>query len=83
MRVGIDTGGALTDVVMNDEASGRSRTFKTPSTPEDPTRACNGRPSFCPLECRVAASDSRDRVMKVLGGGRAWTLRREHADTGR
>lgn len=30
MRVGIDSGGTLTDVVMYDEASGRFRTFKTP-----------------------------------------------------
>lgn len=37
-RVGIDTGGTFTDVVAIDEA-GRVRTTKTPSTPDDPSRA--------------------------------------------
>jgi N-methylhydantoinase A len=37
-RIGIDTGGTFTDVVAIDEA-GHVRTTKTPSTPDDPSRA--------------------------------------------
>lgn len=37
-RVGIDTGGTFTDVVAID-AAGRIRSTKTPSTPDDPSRA--------------------------------------------
>jgi len=37
-RVGIDTGGTFTDVVVLDEA-GRARQVKVPSTPDDPARA--------------------------------------------
>ncbi len=37
-RVGIDTGGTFTDVVAIDD-SGRVHTTKTPSTPDDPSRA--------------------------------------------
>ena len=39
LRVGIDTGGTFTDVVAVDEGTGRLFTTKTPSTPEDPSRA--------------------------------------------
>jgi N-methylhydantoinase A len=38
LRVGIDTGGTFTDVVVLDE-SGRAQRFKVPSTPADPARA--------------------------------------------
>ncbi|MBI3920458.1 MAG: hypothetical protein HY318_03480 [Armatimonadetes bacterium] len=34
MRVGIDTGGTFTGLVIYGEVNGRFRTFKTPSTPE-------------------------------------------------
>ena len=39
VRVSIDTGGTFTDIVAIDEASGVVHTTKTPSTPEDPSRA--------------------------------------------
>src|SRR5215470_866212 len=39
LRVGIDTGGTFTAVVAVDEATGEIFTTKTPSTPEDPSRA--------------------------------------------
>jgi N-methylhydantoinase A len=38
-RLGIDTGGTFTDVVAIDEHSGEVITTKTPSTPDDPSRA--------------------------------------------
>ena len=38
VRVGIDTGGTFTDLVVLDE-SGRATRFKVPSTPDDPARA--------------------------------------------
>jgi N-methylhydantoinase B len=39
LRIGIDTGGTFTDVVAVDEATGETFATKTPSTPEDPSRA--------------------------------------------
>jgi N-methylhydantoinase A len=36
VRIGIDTGGTFTDVVLVDEDTGRTTTTKTPSTPADP-----------------------------------------------
>ena len=36
LRVGVDTGGTFTDVVVLDEVTGRLTTTKTPSTPADP-----------------------------------------------
>ena len=38
LRVGIDTGGTFTDIVVLDE-NGRATQFKLPSTPDDPARA--------------------------------------------
>ncbi|MDQ6919693.1 MAG: hydantoinase/oxoprolinase family protein [Candidatus Dormibacteraeota bacterium] len=38
LRVGIDTGGTFTDLVVLDE-NGRASRFKVPSTPDDPARA--------------------------------------------
>jgi N-methylhydantoinase A len=38
VRVGIDTGGTFTDIVVLDD-SGRAERFKVPSTPDDPARA--------------------------------------------
>ncbi|MCC7273850.1 MAG: hydantoinase/oxoprolinase family protein, partial [Alphaproteobacteria bacterium] len=37
--VAVDIGGTFTDVTLQDRASGRSWTAKTPSTPDDPSRA--------------------------------------------
>jgi N-methylhydantoinase A len=37
VRVGVDTGGTFTDFVLHD--GGRTRIFKVPSTPDDPSRA--------------------------------------------
>jgi N-methylhydantoinase A len=39
VRIGIDTGGTFTDVVAFDEDSGALVATKTPSTPDDPSRA--------------------------------------------
>ncbi len=39
IRIGIDTGGTFTDVVAFDDESGALTTTKTPSTPDDPSRA--------------------------------------------
>jgi N-methylhydantoinase A len=36
VRIGVDTGGTFTDVVMVDEETGEITTTKTPSTPADP-----------------------------------------------
>jgi N-methylhydantoinase A len=38
-RIGIDTGGTFTDIVALNEATGAMYTTKTPSTPDDPSRA--------------------------------------------
>ena len=38
-RVGVDAGGTFTDVVAVDQASGELFSTKTPSTPDDPSRA--------------------------------------------
>lgn len=39
LRIGIDTGGTFTDIVAVDESTGEVHTTKTPSTPDDPSRA--------------------------------------------
>ena len=38
-RIGVDTGGTFTDVALVDESTGRIAVAKTPSTPENPSRA--------------------------------------------
>jgi N-methylhydantoinase A len=38
LRIGVDTGGTFTDVVVFDPASGALTITKTPSTPDDPAR---------------------------------------------
>jgi N-methylhydantoinase A len=37
-RVGVDSGGTFTDICLFDEQSGRTETWKVPSTPDDPSR---------------------------------------------
>lgn len=39
LRVTVDTGGTFSDFVVFDEATGRYRILKVPSTPDDPSRA--------------------------------------------
>ena len=39
VRVGVDTGGTFTDLVLVDEQTGERGTAKVPSTPDDPARA--------------------------------------------
>ena len=39
VRIGIDTGGTFTDLVVMDEATGRIDVVKLPSTPDEPSRA--------------------------------------------
>jgi len=39
VRIGIDTGGTFTDLVLIDADAGEVRTTKVPSTPDDPARA--------------------------------------------
>src|SRR5436309_5948599 len=39
IRVGVDTGGTFTDLVLIDDATGERRTVKVPSTPEEPAAA--------------------------------------------
>ena len=39
LRLGVDVGGTFTDHILFDEDSGILYTFKTPSTPEDPSRS--------------------------------------------
>jgi len=39
LRIGVDVGGTFTDHILFDEESGALYTFKTPSTPQDPSRA--------------------------------------------
>ena len=39
VRVGVDTGGTFTDLVVVDERTGKRAATKVPSTPDDPSRA--------------------------------------------
>ena len=39
VRIGIDTGGTFTDLVVMDEATGQVDVVKLPSTPDEPSRA--------------------------------------------
>ena len=39
LRLGVDVGGTFTDHILFDEDSGHIFTFKTPSTPEDPSQS--------------------------------------------
>jgi len=37
-RIGVDSGGTFTDICLFDDATGRVEVWKTPSTPDDPSR---------------------------------------------
>ena len=39
LRLGVDVGGTFTDHILFEEESGELFTFKTPSTPDDPSRS--------------------------------------------
>ena len=39
IKIGIDTGGTFTDLVVLDDETGEIRTVKVPSTPEEPALA--------------------------------------------
>ncbi|PPR23574.1 MAG: hypothetical protein CFH38_00988, partial [Alphaproteobacteria bacterium MarineAlpha10_Bin1] len=60
IKIGIDTGGTFTDLVVLDDESGEIRTVKVPSTPDEPALA----PLAALREAGVAAEDI-DRI--VLG----------------
>ena len=53
IRIGIDTGGTFTDLVVLDDATGDIRTVKVPSTPEEPALA----PHTALKECGTPAED--------------------------
>jgi N-methylhydantoinase A len=57
LRVGIDTGGTFTDVVVLDEDSGALTATKTPSTPHDPA---------------VGFLAGADKALALAGGGAGW-----------
>ena len=60
VRVGVDTGGTFTDLVLVDEHTGRRGTAKVPSTPDDPARAV-----FAALE--QAGCEAAEIASFVLG----------------
>ena len=39
LRIGVDVGGTFTDHILFDEDSGSLSVYKTPSSPEDPSRS--------------------------------------------
>jgi N-methylhydantoinase A len=64
LRVGVDTGGTFTDVVVLDEATGALTTTKTPSTPADPARGF-----LAGADKALAAADAGwDTVASVFHG---------------
>ncbi|WP_428928949.1 hydantoinase/oxoprolinase family protein [Marinibacterium sp. SX1] len=64
MRLGVDVGGTFTDLVLHDEASGRTVQAKTPSTPEDQSiGVANG----VKLICEKAGVDPKD-ISLILHG---------------
>ncbi len=60
IKIGIDTGGTFTDLVVLDDESGEIRTVKVPSTPDEPALA----PLAALREAGVAAEDI-DRMTVV------------------
>ena len=64
LSVAVDIGGTFTDVTLQDPASGRAWHAKTPSTPDDPSRAFL---SGVALALREAGAEPAD-VARVLHG---------------
>jgi len=55
--IGVDVGGTFTDLYAFDQVSGKEHTYKTPSTPDDPSRAIlSGLDALCRNE-GIAAAD--------------------------
>lgn len=55
--IGVDVGGTFTDLYAFDQVSGQEYTYKTPSTPDDPSRAIlSGLDALCSKE-GIAAAD--------------------------
>jgi N-methylhydantoinase A len=64
LRLGIDTGGTFTDVVVLDERTGTLTTTKTPSTPADPS---------------VGVLDGAEKALALLAGSAGRSEERAHA----
>jgi len=64
LRLGVDVGGTFTDLLLLDEANGRTFTAKVPSTPEDSSiGVLNGIERIC----KTAGIDPRD-ITEVMHG---------------
>jgi N-methylhydantoinase A len=59
IRIGIDTGGTFTDLVVLDDATGEIRTVKVPSTPDEPALA----PLAALQECGTPAAEIERLVL--------------------
>ncbi len=63
-RLGVDVGGTFTDLIIIDEATGKTRRTKVPSTPHDPSIAViNGAKKIC-----AEAKISVDEITHFLHG---------------
>jgi N-methylhydantoinase A len=69
LRIGIDTGGTFTDVVVLDERTGALTTTKTPSTPADPSiGVLTGAEKGLALAARARAGDAGLVAAPAAGG---------------
>lgn len=57
MRLGVDVGGTFTDLLLHDDASGRTFRAKTPSTPEDQSKGVAEGVKLICQKANVAPSD--------------------------
>jgi N-methylhydantoinase A len=64
LRIGVDTGGTFTDVVVFDTATDTVTVTKTPSTPEDPARGF-----LAGVHRALAAVDSPERAVAAVSHG--------------
>ncbi len=64
VRIGVDTGGTFTDVVLYDPDRGRIRVVKTPSTPPDFERGVLGG-----IDDALAAADADPEAVEFLSHG--------------